>query len=417
LVIVSGIPLRDLETSAEIWLLLWATKGAAVPNSAHPTNPGGKINLLVLQPTPFCNIDCLYCYLPDRSIRKKMDFNVLREVISKIIFSPFIAETLRICWHAGEPTVLPVQYYETAFSIIEQLRPPHVKIEHLFQTNGTLLNDEWCQFFKRHSVRVGVSVDGPKVINDSSRVDRRGAGTFDRTMRGIRSLQRHALDFHVIAVLTRSSLAQSRELFQFFVDHKIEQVCFNIEEKEGVHEFTSLEGGDIENEFRQFFSEYYSRLKTFGFPHWVREIDFALNAIFWSDLSRPRNALTEPLASVNVDYLGNFATFCPELLSMETEKYGRFVFGNLMVDQLADCLTSEAFQRVHSDIQDGVRRCRESCSYFGVCGGGAPSNKLYENGTFASSETQFCRLIIKSMTDLALSWVEENITLTSLASV
>ncbi|MCK1733084.1 GRRM system radical SAM/SPASM domain protein [Bradyrhizobium sp. 138] len=374
---------------------------------SNPSGSEGGINLLVLQPTPFCNLDCRYCYLPDRSVNRKMEFGVLREVVSKIVSSPYLASTLRVCWHAGEPTVLPVEYYEKAFSIIESARPHGVKVEHLFQTNGTLLNEEWCEFFKRHSVAVGVSIDGPEIINDTCRIDRQGNGTFKRTMQGIRLLQRHDVLFHVIAVLSRASLSKADVLFEFFVEHQIHQVCFNIEEQEGANPKSSLQYSEVETEFRNFFSIYYSRLESSGFPHWVREIDFAMNAVFWSDLAAPSNALTEPFASVNVDYLGNFATFCPELLSMKTENYGQLVFGNLLADRLEDCSSNKIFQRANEDIQEGVRLCKETCSYFGVCGGGAPSNKLYENGTFASSETLFCRLIIKAMTDLALGWVEE----------
>jgi uncharacterized protein len=369
-----------------------------------------KISLLVIQPTAFCNIDCRYCYLHGRSDPARMDMDVLEQVFAKVFASPFVGDVLRVCWHAGEPTVVPVSFYRTAFARIESLRPAAVRVEHQFQTNATLINDEWCDLFREHRAGVGVSIDGPRFIHDHARVNRTGKGTHELTMRGIRHLQAREVRFDVICVLTRQSLRHPDEIFDFFVENRIANVCFNVEEQEGANVAASTSEEDTDALFVSFFRRYYLRLQDAGFPHWVREIDKCIHAVLGADLQAPQNALTTPMRSVAIDRLGNFSTFCPELLGVETRQYGPLLFGNLTEVSVEECLGNARLQQVAADIAEGVRMCRETCSYFGVCGGGTPANKWFENGTFASTETRFCRLSVKALTDLALEWVEAGVT-------
>lgn len=107
----------------------------------------GPITLLVLQPTPFCNLDCRYSYLPNRSSRKRMGRDVLDAVCRAVFTSRFCQNGLTIAWHAGEPLVLPVTFYEDAIAVIRSLNRAEVKVRHNIQTNGVLVDEEWCTFF------------------------------------------------------------------------------------------------------------------------------------------------------------------------------------------------------------------------------------------------------------------------------
>ena len=141
------------------------------------------VHLLIIQPTPFCNINCSYCYLGDRSDKKQITLGTVEAIARFLRDVPVSASPLAVCWHAGEPLVVPVAFYEQAFNCFAQT-PGAPAVQHSFQTNATLIDDKWCDLFKRWSVRVGVSVDGPRTIHDANRVDRAGRGTFDRVMRG-----------------------------------------------------------------------------------------------------------------------------------------------------------------------------------------------------------------------------------------
>jgi uncharacterized protein len=110
----------------------------------------------------------------------------------------------------------------------------------------------------------------------------------------------------------------------------------------------------------------------------------------------------EPFGMVNIDCHGNVSSFSPELLGYKDTKYNDFIVGNILSESLQDMLRSPAMQAMTRDIAAGVAMCRKECDYFSVCGGGAPVNKLAENGSFASSRTAFCSLVQIVPTDLIL---------------
>jgi uncharacterized protein len=110
---------------------------------------------------------------------------------------------------------------------------------------------------------------------------------------------------------------------------------------------------------------------------------------------------------VNIDCEGNFSTYSPELLGMSSPRHGNFALGNVATHhRLEDVMATEQFRLLEEEIARGVEMCEESCPYFAFCGGGAPANKHFENGTFASTETLFCRLHKKVCLDVALERLE-----------
>ena len=111
------------------------------------------IELVVVQPTPFCNIDCRYCYLPERSSRAVVAPETLSNLFSQVFASGWVRDCLSVVWHAGEPLVLPVEFYRNAFRTIEALKPAELMVAHSFQTNGTLIDEAWCEFFAEHHVK------------------------------------------------------------------------------------------------------------------------------------------------------------------------------------------------------------------------------------------------------------------------
>ncbi|HXP76941.1 MAG TPA: cyclophane-forming radical SAM/SPASM peptide maturase GrrM/OscB [Stellaceae bacterium] len=366
-----------------------------------------KINLLVIQPTPFCNIDCRYCYLPNRSSKAVVERTTLQNLFSQVFRSGWARDRLTAIWHAGEPMVMPIGFYREAFELVAQLKPADLSLTHAFQTNGTLIDDAWCEFLLEARVNVGVSIDGPKRFHDRNRVTRAGRGTFDKTIRGIRLLRKHGVPFHVITVLSTESMDAPREMFDFYVSEGIDHVCFNVEESEGDHVSQSIGRADAERAYYEFLSEFW-RLSAAapGKIAFIREIEQALRQVLRPKEAVFLNDLVEPFAIISMDHSGNISTFSPELLGLKNERYGDFILGNVNRDALVDFEKSASLVRMRTDIEAGVARCRETCEYFSVCGGGEPVNKLAENGSFISTETAFCRLTKMRVTDLVLDAVD-----------
>jgi uncharacterized protein len=367
-----------------------------------------RIELLVIQPTPFCNIDCTYCYLPYRSSRAVVSEQTLVNLFSQVFASGWIDDHLPVVWHAGEPLVLPPKFYRDAFRMIDRLRPAEVTVSHAVQTNGTLIDEEWCSFFAEQQVNVGVSVDGPRHFHDRKRRTRSGRGTFDKTIAGIRLLRRTSVPFHVISVLSSESMSAPREMFDFYVEEGIREVCFNVEESEGEHVSHSFSDPGIEAAYYRFLSEFW-RLSTAhpGQIDFIREIEHAITQVIRPDGTPLSNQLIEPFAVTSMDWGGNISTFSPELLGLKNDDYHDFLLGNINHDVLVDLPHRPNFMRMLEDIQEGVRMCQQTCQYFSVCGGGEPVNKLAENGTFASTETKYCRVTKMQATDLVLDSIDE----------
>jgi uncharacterized protein len=282
------------------------------------------------------------------------------------------------------------------------LCPHSVRIHHSMQTNGMLISPEWCELFKRWHVGVGVSIDGPRRFNDANRLTRTGRSTFDQALAGLRLLRREQVPFHVISVLAHSSMDAAQDFLDFFVAEGIEDVCFNVEESEGAHVSDLFSGDEPQLRFRSFLDTFWRLARQGGRIRFIREIDGMLPRVFRPQADLIGNVQVEPFGMLNVDCNGNVSTFSPELLGLKNADYEDFLIGNIHTASLADMRRGAALQTLSRDIAAGVEVCRQSCEYFSVCGGGAPVNKLFENGSFKTGRTSFCDLTQKVPIDLIL---------------
>ena len=375
----------------------------------EPVTPG-PVQLLVLQPTPFCNLDCSYCYLPDRHSTARMDWPTLELAVERVLTSRFVDETLSVVWHAGEPLVLPVDWYEEAFERIDTLNSRGTRILHSVQTNGVLMDDRWIDLFRRRRVGVGLSLDGPARIHDAHRTTRSGAGTHHRVMRAVELLNASRLDYHVICVLTSAAMDAADEMHAFFRGAGIHRVGFNVEEIEGPHTTSSLAGPEMVEAYRSFLRRMVELSRSDGTPQ-IRELTTACSLILDRDYDPRNNQQTAPLRIVSVGVGGEISTFSPELLGNRNPAYGDFIFGNVASHGLDDVLVDDNFVAVHEEIQSGVTACRDACAYFMTCGGGAPANKVFETGRFDVTETMYCRLARQAPVDVVLHELESELGL------
>ena len=378
----------------------------------------GSIRLVIIQASSYCNLDCDYCYLPDRQSKHQLSLELISPIFQRILTSSWMRKKFTVCWHAGEPLTVPLSFYQKALQIIDNLQlqicSDNTKIVYSVQTNGLLINQAWCDFFQQYPFKVGVSLDGPEFIHDAHRKTRTGLGTHAGTMRGIELLKKNEVDFQIIAVLTANSLDYPDEIFNFFRDNGINKVAFNIEEIEGIHRNSSLNSSHQAERIRAFFQRFWELTVATKGEFQVREFE-QISSLILSGKQRIKNELCHPFSIISIDSQGNFSTFSPELLAMKSEQYGDFVLGNLRVDSLESVCQSHKFQRLYHDINKGVKECQETCEYFCLCGGGAPSNKYWENNTFSCSQTMACQYNKQIIADIILQNLESRLGLTNLS--
>lgn len=398
-------------------------KSSKPKDSSHLANDSGDETgrknstrldkLVVIQSTPICNMNCSYCYLDEGERRGKNNIapplindETLRNIYRVTLASPTLKDGFRLLWHAGEPMVPGIMFYERAFSILNEMNVEHIPINQVFQTNGTLITQNWADFIKKNDILIGVSIDGPEFIHNRNRVYGNSKGSFEHVMRGIRILQNNNIEFSTISVLTEESLNYPDEIMRFFLKENIFRIAFNLEETEGVHISKLNLQPELIKKYRNFFSRVIEIAHEPNSQLNVREIEqMSLKLMYGSD--KISATLNVPLEAVSFDYAGNVSTFSPELLTMRHPKYGPLIFGNAKsMKTIEDILKNKIFLNVNEEIQNGVERCRLECNYFSVCGGGAPSNKLGENGSFDTTETFKCRLEIKENAELMLDRLE-----------
>ena len=178
---------------------------------------------LLVKPTgAVCNLDCKYCFFlskealyPDSPFR--MTDQVLETCIQQLFESHQVPE-VTVAWQGGEPTLMGLDFFRRSVELVERHRKPGQRALYTIQTNGTRLDDEWGAFFGEHGFLVGLSVDGPRDIHNTYRVDKGGKGTFDRVMRGWQVLREHQVEYNILCTVHAANADHPVEVYRFFRD-------------------------------------------------------------------------------------------------------------------------------------------------------------------------------------------------------
>lgn len=364
-----------------------------------------SLDLIVFQGTSGCNLNCRYCYLPEagRRTHQRMPLDVLTRAAALIFRSSLVTDSPTVLWHAGEPLTVGLQNLKASLEVIDRANIYARGLIHSIQTNGTLINQAWCDLFRSYDVKVGVSADGPQFLHDLNRIGWRGQGSHAKTMKGIEALRRNGIPYAGICVLTDSSLDYPDEIYDFFSSEGFSTLGFNLEELEAAHKTTSLSRSKrTEQRFHAFMSRLAERwIESTGSMH-IREFEH-LASKFTTSRTRPgftpMQDVAQGLKIVTVRTDGYIVTFSPELATGTKTDPNAFVVGHIdQLEELEDIFADERYLGIRRSIRSGLSKCKLTCEHFDVCGGGWPSNKFFENGSFDSTETAVCKLQVKSLT-------------------
>ena len=335
---------------------------------------------VVMQPTTLCNLDCAYCYLPFRAADRRMPVAVAEAVAASV--NPWAASArFSVVWHGGEPLAAGRE------QLAALMAPFGPEVEHHVQTNATLIDDAWCEFFVAHRMRVSVSVDGPRERN-GDRVTRSGRPAYDRIVRGVAALRRHGLPFSALAVVNDPAPGRAAELYDYCLDLGCEVLGVNIEETEGVNRRDNAHDPAV---VTGFWAELVAAWRRKPRIH-LREVEWSLRyaaAVLdgTADDLLPRRL--DPIPTIAHD--GSVVVLSPELAGFTDPRYGDFSSGNVLATPLHAILAEADRTAWVGEFLTGVEACRSSCPYFGFCGGGHAANRYFELGRFDSTETEHCR--------------------------
>lgn len=185
--------------------------------------PVRRVHVMVKPTGARCNLDCTYCYYlsKEQLLGKPEQLCISDELLEEFIRQYFTSQNHKevvFSWQGGEPTLLGIDFFRKVVALEKQYCPPHVRCENDLQTNGTLLDDDWCTFLNDENFLVGLSIDGPKELHDAYRKDNAGKGSFDRVFNAARLLRKHKVNFAVLCCVNNLTAKKPLEVYRFLRD-------------------------------------------------------------------------------------------------------------------------------------------------------------------------------------------------------
>lgn len=341
-----------------------------------------------------CNLDCAYCYYLEKEKLFPRDENfrmpdaVLEQYIRQYI-EWRAAPEVSFAWQGGEPTLLGVEFFRKVVRLQQQYADGK-KITNALQTNGVLLDDEWCAFFTENQFLIGLSVDGPRELHDMYRSDKGQKPTFDRVMRGLEFLKKHQSEFNTLTVVNRVNSQKPTKVYRFLKEmgssyiqfiplverkpatpSKVLGLDFHAPPPPGGHDDYSMvtEWSLLPHQYGQFL--------TTIFDEWVRQdvgrifvqlFDVALGN--WMGLGSSLCVFAERCgAALALEHNG-------DLFSCDHYVYPQYKLGNLMNQSLGDMVSSATQKKFGNDKLDTLPQYCRQCQVRFACNGECPKHRF-----------------------------------------
>lgn len=326
-----------------------------------------------------CNLDCAYCFFRKKErLYPKSDFRMTDEVMER-----FVRQTIEghrvphvtIAWQGGEPTLMGLEFFRRSVEVQRRYAKPGTRIENTFQTNGILLDDEWCRFFRENNFLIGLSIDGPGELHDTYRKDRRGRGTFDRVLEAARLLRKHRVEFNVLCAVNSTNADHPLEVYRFFRDELPAEYIQFIPIVERENETGFQEGSTVTD--RSVRPAQWGRFLVEIFDEWVeRDVGriFVLNfdGALGGWLGRAGTVcIFGPTCGLGVALEHN-----GDLYSCDHFVEPDHLLGNILERPLAELVGSEKQRRFGTVKRDTLPRYCRDCRFSRVCNGECPKNRF-----------------------------------------
>ncbi|MGD0229231.1 MAG: anaerobic sulfatase maturase [Syntrophorhabdales bacterium] len=329
-----------------------------------------------------CNLSCDYCFfLKKEKLYPGSNFRMsdeVHEAYIKQLFEAHQAPRVTVAWQGGEPTLMGLDFFRRSMEFQKRYRRQGARIENTFQTNGILLNDEWCQFFRQNNFLIGLSMDGPRELHDVYRKDKGGHGTFDRVVGAARLLRRHKVEFNILCTVNAKNADHPLEVYRFFRDVLGVRYIQFIPVVERINENgeTGLQEGNKVTD-RSVRPDRWGRFLIGIFDEWVRR-DVGMTFVLNFD-----GALAGWLGMA-----GTVCIFGPTCgLGMALEHNGdlyscdhfvepNYYLGNILRTPMVDLVTSARRQEFGQNKRKMLSRYCLECDFVSICNGECPKNRF-----------------------------------------
>ena len=354
-------------------------------------NPFAKPLYVMLKPADaHCNLACKYCYYLEKNKlyptaqRHLMSDEMLEQFTREYIEAQTMSQVL-FTWHGGEPLLRSIDFYRKALSL-QQKYAGGRRIDNVIQTNGTLLTDEWCEFFAQNHWLVGISIDGPQPYHDHYRLTAAGKPSWQKVMQGIKLLKKHGVEWNAMAVVNAYNVNHPLEFYRFFKENGCQFLQFTpIVERQTRHEdgrtLASLaDKNEIPLSEASVTPEQWGYFLCAIFDEWVRkDVGKIFVEIFdctlanWMGVSPGICAYSKECGHAGVMEHNGDVYSCDHFVFPE------YKLGNIRDHSLIDMLygkQQQEFSRLkHSSLP---RQCKE-CDMEFACHGECPKNRFMKD--------------------------------------
>ena len=350
------------------------------------TNPGAlpsRIHVLAKPTGAACNLACAYCFFLDKDLLYpdspfRMSDEVLENYIRQLIDAQR-SNQVTVAWQGGEPTLMGVEFYRRAIEIQKKHARPGMTFENTMQTNGTLLDDEWCEFFRENDYLIGISIDGPRHLHDTYRLDKGGGPTFDRVMRGLRLLQKHGVEYNILVAVNRTNADYPLDVYRFLRDEARTTWIQLIPVVERIDQegHTIYQKGTRLSE-RSVRPEQFGRFLIQIFDEWVR---YDVGRMYVQTFEAAvRNWLRMPSSGMCVFEetcgLGLALEHNGDLYACDHFVEPDYLLGNIMDTPMVEMVMSEKQLKFGRDKRDTLPRYCRKCDVRFACHGECPKNRF-----------------------------------------
>jgi uncharacterized protein len=364
-----------------------------------PRNAPSSIHVLAKPTGAICNLDCKYCFFLSKETlypgsKFRMEPDTLEAYVKQVIESQQSSH-VTIAWQGGEPTLMGLDFFRNASALARKYLRRGATLEHTIQTNGILLDRQWCEFLRENSFLVGLSIDGPQAMHDAYRVDKTGAPTFSQVMRAARLMQQHQVEFNVLCTVHDANVNHPAEVYRFFRDEVKTQFMQFIPVVERstteLLEIANAGWGD-QNRRRPLYTQDGALVteRTVKAEAWGRFLIGVFNEWVAHDVG---DVFIQLFESALASWLGMppslciFAETCGNALALEHngDLYScdhfvepRYHLGNIKQQHLLQLVASDR-QRAFGDLKRDTlpRYCRE-CDVRFACNGECPRNRFID---------------------------------------
>jgi uncharacterized protein len=349
--------------------------------------PFAKPLYVMLKPVgSLCNLACDYCYYLEKS---KFYIQNQSHVMSDELLERFTREYLEsqtmpqvlFTWHGGEPLMRPLSFYKKALDLQKKYAQGR-QIDNSIQTNGTLLTDEWCAFFKENNFLVGISIDGPQEFHDEYRRDKMDRPTFRKVMQGIELLKKHEVDFNCMAVVNDYNADYPLEFYRFFKEIGCQFLQFTpiVERLTGEQANPALATVSEKNAALASFSvtpHQWGNFLCAIFDEWVKkDVGKIFVQIFDSTLANWVGEQPGVCTMAKTCGHAGVMEFNGDVYSCDHFVFPEYKLGNIYTKPLVSMMYSEKQLKFGNDKFDKLpRQCRE-CDVLFACYGECPKNRF-----------------------------------------